>query len=116
MGAVIDERASATHARPYASIPLGRDPEEGYRDISYGLFANSINSCAHWICATVPYSEEPLVYAGPLDLTYQILCMAAVKAGRVVRVMLRGSTTVTNAFKDVFSFPPQQYRIPSRPA
>lgn len=84
---VIDERAAAGHSRPYASIAQGGNFEDGFQDVSYGSFANAINRCAHWLldrfgCSS---SYETIAYIGPLDLRYNILAMAAVKTGHVVR-------------------------------
>lgn len=83
---LIDERAAAGHSRPYAAIALTKDPRDGFREISYGVFANAINRCARWLIDEMGTSKtcEVLVYLGPQDLRYQILCIAAIKTGRVV--------------------------------
>ena len=88
LGAVIDQRALDNHQRPYASIPISTDPSDGFRDISYRVFANAINRCALWMMHHIGLSHnfENLAYLGPNDLRYVILCMAAVKTGRVVRL------------------------------
>lgn len=80
---VIDERARTGWNRPYASIPRNGQPEEGYEDVSYSRFANAINRCVHWLHSEVGTSNtyEPLAYMGPMDLRYQVLAMAATKAG-----------------------------------
>jgi acyl-CoA synthetase (AMP-forming)/AMP-acid ligase II len=84
---LIDERAEANHARPHASIPKSTDIEQGFDHVSYWAFANAINRCAHWLINTVgrSSSSEVLVYLATPDLRYQILAIAAVKAGYVVR-------------------------------
>ena len=84
---LIDSRAAAKHTRPFASIPRSNNVQDGYRDISYALFANAINRLAHWIHDEIgePDREcEPLVFLAPGDFRYQVFTMAAVKAGYIV--------------------------------
>lgn len=83
---VIDDRAATGHARPYASICRTQNPRDGYRDISYATFANAINRCARYLINNVGKSAagDVLAYLGPLDLRYQIICIAALKTGHVV--------------------------------
>ena len=85
---IIDERAAAHYKRPIASIPLSRKVEDGFKDISYQCFANAIKRCAHWLLETLGEpvtSNEAIAYLAIPDLRYQILSMAAVKVGYVVR-------------------------------
>lgn len=86
---VIDERARNRHSRAYASIPLTNDPRDGFWDVSYAVFANAINRCAIWLRKEIGTSSsfETLVYIGPQDLRYQILCIAAIKTGHVVSLL-----------------------------
>ena len=83
---LIDERAQRSHAQTYAAIPVNNDPKDGFREVSYGLFANAINRCASWLIENVgtTSSFDTLVYFGAQDLRYQILCIAACKTGHVV--------------------------------
>lgn len=86
---LIDERALAGHARPFASIPISNNVDDGFRDISYRVFANAINRCAHWLTESLgaPQAlDTTLTYIGPHDFRYQILVVAAAKAGYVVRI------------------------------
>lgn len=86
---LIDERAQAGHARPFASIPISNNVEDGFRDISYATFANAINRCAHWLIGSLgrPQTQDAtLTYIGPHDFRYQILIVAANKAGYVVHL------------------------------
>ena len=104
---VIDERARTGHRRPYASIPVSDDIGDGYRDITYRAFANAINRCAIWIRGLINISQdfETLVYIGPADLRYQILCMAAVKTGYVVSLpQLPHPTPTKTHSSDVLRF------------
>jgi hypothetical protein len=85
---VIDERARANHKQPYASIPLTGKTSDGFRDISYRVFANAIDRTAAWLLDSFGGcldSFETIVYVGASDLRYQILAIAAVKSGFVVR-------------------------------
>lgn len=86
LSTVIDQRAEANHQRPFASIPISNDVHNGFKDISYKIFANAINRCALWIKQQLGLSSdfETLVYLGANDLRYLLLCMAAVKTGHVV--------------------------------
>jgi acyl-CoA synthetase (AMP-forming)/AMP-acid ligase II len=83
---IIDERAAARHERPIASIPRTHRIEDGFVDISYERLANAINRCTHWLVQSLgrPSSTEVIAYIAAPDLRYQILSMAAVKAGYVV--------------------------------
>lgn len=91
--ALIDERAQTRHERPYASIPVSNDLADGFRDISYTVFASAINRCSAWLLQAKGRSTsfETLAYIGPQDLRYQILCIAAVKVGYVVSDISFGS-------------------------
>ena len=108
---VIDERARNGHHRPYASIPISKNAEDGFRDVSYPTFANAINRCALWLNAGVGHSTrfEKLAYMGPNDLRYPILCIAANKIGYVVsRVSSQRYRSVADSIADVLSFPEEQ--------
>ncbi|KAK4497665.1 hypothetical protein PRZ48_010318 [Zasmidium cellare] len=84
---LIDERAADGHPRPFASIPISRNAADGYRDVSYAVFANAINRLARWLLDNLgspatPF--EPIVYIAGADLRYHVLNVAAVKAGYIV--------------------------------
>ena len=83
---LIDERARNNHSRPYASIPVSKEPKDGFRDISYAQFANAINRCARWLLDHVGKSGsfDTLAYMGPQDLRYQMIVISAIKTGHVV--------------------------------
>lgn len=85
---LIDQRATSGHQRPFASIPITNNVTDGYRDISYAIFANAINRLARWLLDNVGTPTrpcEPIVYIAAADLRYHVLCVAAVKAGYIVR-------------------------------
>ena len=81
---LVDERAHANHTRPFASIPRATRAADGYTNVSYRDFANAIDRLALWITDNIGHPErecETVVYLAPGDLRYQIVALAAVKAG-----------------------------------
>jgi acyl-CoA synthetase (AMP-forming)/AMP-acid ligase II len=95
---IIDERADAHHERPFAAIPRSQKIEDGFDHVSYRTLANAINRCAHWLVQSLgrPQTTEVICYLATPDLRYQILAMAAAKAGYVVwelssQICFRGS-------------------------
>lgn len=85
---LIDELAQSGHRRPYASIPTGLNPSDGYLDVPIQAFANGINRCATWIKDRFGKSKssEVLVYLGPADLRYNLLAVAVAKTGYSVSI------------------------------
>lgn len=85
---VIDELAHTEPSCPWISLPVDdSDLSKGYREVTYGQFANYINHAARWLESNLPSSGEPFqpfAYAGPKDLRYPILAVAAGKIGKVV--------------------------------
>ncbi|PQE08772.1 AMP-binding enzyme protein [Rutstroemia sp. NJR-2017a BVV2] len=85
---ILDERAQSEPQSPWVSMPIDDgDISKGFKDITYGQFANAVNHAAHWLVRHLPPSTEPFqsfAYAGPKDLRYPILAMAAGKVGKVV--------------------------------
>ena len=82
-------RSQYSHRRPFASIPRSGNVSDGYRDISYQLFANAIDRLARWDAPRTgrPRTEdEALVYLAKAGLGHQVLMMVAVKAGYIVRI------------------------------
>lgn len=89
LASVLDSIAANDPDRVYASIPLNNsDITLGFRDITYRQFANAINCAAWWIKEHVQTRGTPfetIAYAGPKDLRYPIIAVAAVKCGNKVR-------------------------------
>lgn len=85
---VIDSFAINDPTKIWASIPVNDlDLTQGFRDITYEEFANAINRASWWITQHVTSAKTPfetLAYAGPKDLRYPILAVAAVKCGKQV--------------------------------
>lgn len=92
LSALVDERAASNHERPFAVIPRSAQTEAGYgyHDITYRVLADAVNRCAYWIIEVLGMSSslETVVYVGPNDLRYQILALAVVKTGHVVRTTI----------------------------
>ena len=88
IASTIDSIAEQSPHKSWASIPIdNEDLSKGFRDISYKDFANAINHASWWLKdqfhgETAPF--ETIAYAGPGDLLYPILAVAAVKCGKKV--------------------------------
>jgi hypothetical protein len=81
----------------YAEFPRNpNDISEGYREFTYLDVANAVNTLAWWIDEDVGKLEEgkkngkaTLVYIGPSDIRYAVLCLASIVTGyKVSRVLL----------------------------
>ena len=85
---VIDEITQQEPNSTWVSLPIDEgDLSQGYKDITYGQFSNAVNHAAQWLREALPPSSEPFqsfAYAGPKDLRYPILAVAAGKMGKVV--------------------------------
>lgn len=73
---------------PWISVPVNEeDLSQGYTEISYKQLNNYANHAAHWLSQNLPPTSEPfqrIAYAGPKDLRYPILEVAAAKLQKVV--------------------------------
>ncbi|CAN9080320.1 unnamed protein product [Alternaria alternata] len=73
----------------YAEFPRNpNDISEGYREFTYLDVANAVNTLAWWIDEDVGKLEEgkkngkaTLVYIGPSDIRYAVLCLASIVTG-----------------------------------
>ena len=85
---VIDELVQQEPNSTWVSVPIDEgDLSKGYKEITYGQFSNAVNHAVQWLRKTLPPSSEPsqsFAYAGPKDLRYPILAVAAGKLGKVV--------------------------------
>ena len=84
---VIDSYAINDPTRVWVSVPVDDDDlTKGFKDVTYKELANAVNH----VCWSVrenfadSTSFETLAYAGPKDLRYPILALAAVKCGKQV--------------------------------
>jgi hypothetical protein len=85
--AVIEQRAKNDSDSAWVSVPVDeRNLSLGYRDITFWQLNNAANHAAHWLSRNLPTSEpfQCFAYAGPKDLRYAILAVAAAKVQKVV--------------------------------
>lgn len=86
---VIEQRSHEEPDSSWISIPVDdRDLSKGYKDITYKQLNDAANHAAHWLLRNLPPSSQPfqcLAYAGPKDLRYPILAVAAGKLQKKVR-------------------------------
>jgi hypothetical protein len=79
----------------YAMFPITPARiQDGYRKITFGEVANAVHATAWWIDANVGKlsdekkdGKETLVYKGPNDIRYAVLCLGSVVAGYKVRTL-----------------------------
>ena len=91
---LIDQYSKEAPERVWASVPQDEsDLAKGFKDITYRRLANAVNHASWWLDRALGKSNgsfETFAYAGPKDLRYPILAVAAVKVGRQVRCQLCG--------------------------
>jgi hypothetical protein len=84
----VERRANDDSGNAWTSVPVNdQDLSQGYKDISFRQLNNYINHAVHWLSENLPQSSEPFqcfAYAGPKDLRYPILTLAAAKLQKVV--------------------------------
>lgn len=83
---LLDEIADSDPSRVFASIPKGREVQNGFLDINYGQLDRAVSNCAWFLRDEARLSKpfETFTYLGPIDLRYQILCFAVLKVGAEV--------------------------------
>lgn len=95
LASVIEKRAEDSSIRPWISVPINeQDLSAGYRDITFRKLNNAANNAAYWLSQNLPETSELFqcfAYAGPKDLRYPILAVAAAKLNKVV-----GETVLNN--------------------
>ncbi|MCJ1312470.1 hypothetical protein MMC25_006144 [Agyrium rufum] len=91
---VVDEWARTDPQSPWVSTPIDdQDISKGYKDITYGQFANAIDHAAHRLVQHLPTSQElflTFAYVGTTNLRYPILAMAAGEVQKVASPELEG--------------------------
>lgn len=99
---LIDQYSKDTPERVWASIPQDESNlAKGFKDVSYRHLANAVNHASWWLDAALGKSNgnfETFAYAGPKDLRFPILALAAVKVGRQVRWILIGQNRSTKSY------------------
>ncbi len=90
----IDHCATERPGRTHASTPRSEDLSDGFVDVTYKQLSNAINHTSWWLESELGEcngSFNNFAYAGPKDLRYPILAVAASKVGRRVNyVHLQG--------------------------
>ncbi|RAH64234.1 AMP-binding enzyme [Aspergillus aculeatinus CBS 121060] len=88
IASVIEARAKKDDDAPWVSLPIDDENMSlGFKDISFRTFNNAANHAAHWLRQNLPETTEPFqkfAYAGPKDLRYPILAVAAAKLQKVL--------------------------------
>lgn len=103
---VIDEIASSEPSRPVVFLPRSANAEDGWEELTFGKYANSINRFAKWIVERAGHAKDgdypTVAYIGPNDIRYLIVLAASIKAGYKVSISLlrilgvRGSLFITS--------------------
>lgn len=82
------ESRARNASNTWASVPVNdQDLSQGFKDISFWQFNNYANHAAHWLNQNLPQTSEEFqsfAYAGPKDLRYSFLEVAAAKLQKVV--------------------------------
>ncbi|OQE20888.1 hypothetical protein PENFLA_c015G05828 [Penicillium flavigenum] len=85
---VVENRASDDAGNPWVSVPVDdQDLSQGFKDITFRQLNNYANHAAQWLTENLPETFEPfqcVAYAGPKDLRYPILALAAAKLQKVL--------------------------------
>ncbi|KAL3458988.1 AMP-binding enzyme [Aspergillus heterothallicus] len=85
---VIEERAKKENDTPWVVHPIDdNDLSRGFQEVSFRQLNNAANHAAHWLKENLPDTSEPFqtfAYAGPKDLRWSILTVAAAKTQKVL--------------------------------
>jgi acyl-CoA synthetase (AMP-forming)/AMP-acid ligase II len=85
---LIDEIATTTPDRVYASVPRDdKDISQEFKNITYAEFAQAIDALSWWLDETLGKADHTFptfAYFGPRDLGYCVVVVAAAKVGRKV--------------------------------
>jgi acyl-CoA synthetase (AMP-forming)/AMP-acid ligase II len=86
---VVENRASDESGNPWVSVPVDdQDLSQGFKNITFRQLNNYANHAAQWLTENLPETSEAfecVADAGPKDLRYPILALAAAKLQKVVR-------------------------------
>jgi len=95
----IDIIAREEPQKVFACVPRDEeDISQGFDDITYKQFANAVNYASWWLDSVLGLSDgtfESFAYAGPKDLSWPVMAVAAVKVGR--RILLPSPYASTEA-------------------
>ena len=89
---VVDELASSSPDRVYASVPISSDLAQGFQDVTMRHMSQAVDYFAWWLDQTIGRSTdfETLSYMGLPDLRYAVVFLAAVKCGYKVSAGMVG--------------------------
>ncbi|KAE8144949.1 AMP-binding enzyme [Aspergillus avenaceus] len=112
---VIEQRAQEPDS-PWASVPIdNNDLSKGFKDLSYYQLNNAANHAARWLSQHLPATSEPFqcfAYAGPKDIRFPILEIAAAKLQKVIVV----PSPLTTAEAQLHIFEKKKCTVYLRPA
>lgn len=99
---VLDELATTEPNRILYSVPLTKDPKDGFRDISTKTFARAVDRCAWYLEGILGRGQghPTLTYLGPQDLTYGIVVLASIKTG--YKMLLNSPRNTLDAHLSLF--------------
>lgn len=80
---IINRLGRESPERVFCAVPRGSEVSDGFRDVTFRMFANATSRAAWFIEQSIGTSTtcETICYLGPSDLRYCILVIAAAKAG-----------------------------------
>lgn len=81
---LIDQIAEVDPEKPFISLARTSDPQQGFRDITFGVLARAVNRCSWWIEENIGRGRGfPTIftYLGRQDLRHAILVLATQKTG-----------------------------------
>jgi hypothetical protein len=85
---LVDQYAIEEPSRVWAAVPIEEtDLSKGFKNITFAELSNAINHAATWMQKHLPPALEKfeaIAYAGPKDLRYPIIALAAAKVDRKV--------------------------------
>lgn len=96
----VDDLAVSEPERIWATVTVGQDIDNGFRDFTTRQLANAVNNVAWWLDGKFGRSDnfEVLAYLGVSDVRYAVLFFAAVKCGYVVSTSNgRGLSRMSNS-------------------
>lgn len=79
---LVDNLARTQPDKTFVSYAKTNNLSDGFRDVTWAVFANAVNRAAHWIDNNLPEKRsefETLAYFGESDIRYFILVVAGNK-------------------------------------
>jgi len=99
---LVDQYAFEDPSRVWAAVPIEEDDlSKGFKNITFAELSNAINHAATWMQKNLPIALElfeTIAYAGPKDLRYPIIALAAAKVDRKVGQQVLFGSQFTNRY------------------